>query len=524
MNARRLLIAYVLVNALLYSVLLPLWEGFDEPFHFGYVQQLANGQGLPDPNTARLSNEVATSILLAPGSYVVKKNLPQVTSYSQYFSWPALERAEVRRRLNEIPPEFRWQPSQFVNYEAQHPPLAYFLLAIPERLLANAPLPIRITILRIVAALIGSLLLLRGAEKLFAQIGIGDPYRAVALFCLFSCQMTWATMAHVGNDWLSIPVATWLLVALNSYDAHPSLRRAALAAALLAAGLLTKAYFLAFVPLFIGLAVRRPLWKNLAVASIILLGLAGPWYGRNLMRYGTVSGMQESRAGVDLHAVLLAAPKVNWLTTTWSAIHYSLWTGNNTFLTFSTNALNLIIGTGLVGFLLWASSRHGRAEWITFVYSSLFVLALGYDATTTYIYSHGVHAGPEPWYTQVLSAPLLGLTLLGASRGQRLGRYVAAFLVVLFGYVLAATYAAKLIPLYGGYEGRTSLAATARLYVHGLKVLITNLNSIVLVPAAVVCLLAGITIVLAGAQQVVIIRYLFARTQRRSGSCLSELQ
>lgn len=55
---RRFLIAYAFLNAVLYSLLLPLWEGFDEPFHFGYVQQLANGQGLPDPRTTRLSGEL----------------------------------------------------------------------------------------------------------------------------------------------------------------------------------------------------------------------------------------------------------------------------------------------------------------------------------------------------------------------------------------------------------------------------------------------------------------------------------
>src|ERR1700676_5219037 len=76
-GARVLLIAYILVNAALYSVLLPLWEGFDEPFHFAYVQQLANGQGLPDARTARLSREVGASLLLAPASQAVQQNLPQ---------------------------------------------------------------------------------------------------------------------------------------------------------------------------------------------------------------------------------------------------------------------------------------------------------------------------------------------------------------------------------------------------------------------------------------------------------------
>jgi len=211
MNARSLLIAYALVNTVLYSALLPLWEGFDEPFHFGYVQQMGNWQGLPDPRTARLSSEVGSSILLAPASQAVKLNLPQVMSYSQYFSLPITTRSEVRGRLRAIPAELRWQPSELLNYEAHHPPLAYILLAFPERLLARVSLPVRVLILRIIAAVAGSLLLLSGAEQLFLQLGIRNPYKTSALFCLLSCQMVWATIAHIGNDWLAVPIAVWTL-------------------------------------------------------------------------------------------------------------------------------------------------------------------------------------------------------------------------------------------------------------------------------------------------------------------------
>jgi hypothetical protein len=511
MSARSLLIAYALVNAVLYSVLLPLWEGYDEPFHFAYVQQLGNWQGLPDPRTARLSREVGSSILLAPASQVVKQNLPQVTSYAQYFSWPVPRRSEVRHQLRAIPAELRWQPSEFSNYEAHEPPLAYILLAFPERLLARVSLPVRIAILRIIAAVAGSLLLLTGAERLFLQLGIRDPYKAIALFCVLSCQMTWATLAHVGNDWLAVPIAVWTLVGLNLLDSRPSRRTAAVAAVFLAAGLLTKAYFLALVPLLVGLCVLRRRWHELAIASVILCGLAGPWYARNFVRYGVLTGTQESRAGVDLPAVLRVAPTLDWRAVIWSSVRTSLWSGNNTFLTFSANTLNLMIGTNLVAILLWVASRHASAEWITFSYCVLFVLALGYAAIVSHIYTHGAANGPSPWYAQVLMAPVLGLALLGASRWPRLGRVVTALLVLVFGYVLAATYAVKLIPLYGGYEGRTSLAGVTMLYGHRLKMLAINLDTVTLAPVAVIFALASVAILLVVAQQVLLILDTFDR-------------
>jgi hypothetical protein len=513
---RLLLIAYALVNAVLYSALLPLWEGFDEPFHFGYVQQLANGQGLPDARTARLSAEVGASLLVAPASQAVKQNLPQVTSYAEYFSWPAPRRSELRRQLDTIPSRLRWQPSELLNYEAHHPPLAYLLLAIPERLLSGVSLPVRVAFLRIMAAIAGALLLLSGAERLFSELAIQEPYKTIALFCLLSCQMIWATLSHVGNDWLAVPIAVWTLIALNRLGSGPSRPNAALAAVFLAAGLLTKVYFLAFVPVLIGLCALRRRWQELAIVCVILCGLAGPWYARNLVRYGVLTGTQESRAGIGLPAVLRAAPTLDWPAVILSSVRSSLWTGNNTFSTFSAITLNLMIGTSLIALLLWAASSHARAEWITFSFCTLFVLALGYATVVSHIYTKGAANGPSPWYAQVLAAPLLGLALLGVSRWPKLGRFVAALLVLLFGYVLAATYAVKLIPLYGGYEERTTLAGVTTLYSHQLRVLSANLDTVTLAPAAIIFTLASVVIALVIAQQILLILRIFARhsTQR----------
>jgi hypothetical protein len=91
---------------------------------------------------------------------------------------------------------------------------------------------------------------------------------------------------------------------------------------------------------------------------------------------------------------------------------------------------------------------------------------------------------------------------------------VAAFLVLEFGYVLAATYAVKLIPLYGGYDGRTSLVGVATLYSRRLGMLATNLDTVALAPAAAIFALAGVAVLLAITHQVVLIQSL-ARTMAR---------
>lgn len=507
MTARTLLIVYALANSALYSLLLPLWEGFDEPFHFAYSQSLANGYGLPDPRTARLSREVGESLLLAPASHVVKQNLPDVTTYAQFFALPLSRQLQLRDKLRNIPAEWRWQPSRFLNYEAHHPPLAYALLAFPERLLAGLALRHRVAVLRLFAATAGSLLLLGGANRLFRQLGIQGPWKTAALFCLLSCQMTWATLARVSNDWLAVPLAVWTLVALNRYGASPSLRASTNAAVLFATALLTKAYFLALLPLLPVPFVWRRRWSDLSVASAIVCVLAGPWYVRNVVRYGVLTGTQESRAGIDLPMVVHSFQTLDWSAVVLSSVRSSIWTGNNSFLTFSATTLNVMSATGLLALLLWAVGSHSRSEWITFLFCVLFLLALSYAAVVSHIYTHGTATGPSPWYAQAMSAPIAGLAFLGASRSKWIGTIVAAALMSLSGYVIAVTYVLKLIPLYGGYEGRVSL--TGVLFSdRSLTRIAANLDRIVLAPPILVYALTGLVVMLAIVQIGIVIRSL----------------
>jgi hypothetical protein len=139
---RLALIAYGILNAVLYASLLPLWEGFDEPFHYAYVQQLSARHTLPLLGASYLSREVLASLAIAPASPSVKQNLPQVPTYEDYFRMPASERNLMRARLESLPGEYA--PSTGLNYEAQQAPLAYLLLAPADRMWSSATLPTRI--------------------------------------------------------------------------------------------------------------------------------------------------------------------------------------------------------------------------------------------------------------------------------------------------------------------------------------------------------------------------------------------
>ncbi len=499
------LLTYMLTNAALYSLLLPLWEGFDEPFHFGYVQFIANGNGFPDPRTSRLSLEVAASLLLAPASLSVQRNLPKVTSYDEFFRWPESTRQHVHQQLWRIDPSLRRVPSEFVDYEAQQAPLAYAALALPERALANLPLPNRVLALRIIAGTLGGLLLFCGAQRLSAQLGVTDPYKPIAVFCAVSSQMLWATIAHVANDWLAVPLAVCLLVSVIHYDERPSLRRAALASGVLSIGLLTKAYFIALSPLVLLVCVFRRRWRDLGIALAVITVFAGPWYARNAVRYGTISAMQELREGVDPAQALQAIRLEKLPAAIDACARDALWTGNNSFRSFSVNTLRAVIVAWAAALVLWIATEHRPAEWIALLYASLFILALAYDTAINYVASHGDATGPCPWYTQTLLVPLLALCFKGTSRSPRVEKVAAVLLVLLFGYVLVATYWVKLIPLYSGFHGRTSLASVTMLYGERLSMLTARLDVVCLVPARMILVLAGFVTTLAVSQQVVFV-------------------
>jgi hypothetical protein len=502
------LIGFAVANAVLYSALLPLWEGFDEPFHFGYVQRLANGGGFPDVRSDRLSREVAVSIQDAPASEGVKVNLPQVTTYAEFFSWTPERRAQARQRLREIPTEYRWQSSGLPSYEAHQAPLAYILLAIPERMMAGMPLPSRVLVLRLLAALAGSLLLYAGGNSLCGELGLGQPYRSIAMFCVLATQMTWATLAHIANDWLAVPLAIWTLVFLMRCAADATTARIAAASLALSAGLLTKAYFLALIPVLWGICgVRRGL-RGLAVSTAILAICAGPWYMRAVLLYGDMTGMPQARAGVGLAEILHAAPTMNWPKIALDSVRLGLWTANNTFRTFSMATLNVVIAASVAALLLWAFSRHSRAEWAMAAYCAAFLVALTYAGVETFVFTHGGATTPSAWYAQVLVTPLLVLALLGTSRWRRAGLLPAALLPLLFGYVLAVTYVFRLIPLYAGYQGRGSLRDIALLYGRHFEALSANLGSASLGPVWIVFGLTGVVVALIAVLEVRLIREL----------------
>ena len=243
-------------------------------------------------------------------------------------------------------------------------------------------------------------------------------------------------------------------------------------AAVLSAGLLTKAYFLAFVPVFAAILItqflRRRVNGRTAVLGACIVLFAAPWYARNVILYRSLSGTQESVAGVRFSGVAGAFLHINWLTSTIDLFRWALWTGNWSFVSFSRITLNtelILLGVTFALFF-WRAREIEAGEWWALLGCAAFFLGLIYQTCVTWVATNGQSRHAEPWYVQCIMPVLWALAFLALQRSGIVGRILAAGILSISAWIAAATYVLKLIPLYGGFNGRSTIGAVFNWWQH----------------------------------------------------------
>jgi hypothetical protein len=443
------------LQSALYSCALPLWEGFDEPFHYAYVESILFRHEFPVLNRTTISREISRSLVSVPTSRLLSASVPGGSSFEQWAKMPQRQRHAREELLSQIGASDRSTPGGTLNYEAQQAPLTYLLLAPFDYVLGAYSLRTRILFLRLIVSVSAALVMYFGLRKLSHLVQLDEPLQTAAIFFILQVQMLWASIAHVGNDALAVPLTLWFCVALGRTRDEPTAKHALEASALLCAGLLTKAYFLTFVPAFLGLLIVEMARQKLAVRAVVeacaMVVVAAPWYVRNLWLYGSLEGTQQGAKGIGFGQAVTAVGHIPWLRSTYEFAHWSLWTGNWSFTSFSQATLNaelLLLAAGLIGFLVRWRSWSGADRWIVLA-CVLFACGLVYQTCVTWVESHGQAIFPEPWYAQGILAVLLVLCFKGYARGRFWGRIAAGVLTLFACWVMIMTYAAKLLPYYG---------------------------------------------------------------------------
>jgi 4-amino-4-deoxy-L-arabinose transferase-like glycosyltransferase len=411
-----------------YSALLPTWEGYDEPFHFSFIQYVAEHRSLPVPTTP-VSREVEASLHLLPLSWEQRLHVMAPPIYTEDSYWRLSEagRKALQEQLRAIPPAWGTQSATApAMYEAQQAPLYYWMMAAPLRLAFRWPLAARVMLIRVLSVLLVSFLVpiaYAAAKKFFA-----DDAKAIGIVAVIVCMPElMIDISRSANESLAIVVYSCLTLLLL-LAVQPKHSRWFVAGGLvLGIGLLTKAYFLLAVPAFLSVALYS-LWrfpaerKRILATALIGISLAAlisfPWYWRNHVRTGAWSGEENDVvAGHMAPAHLIAqAAHVHWIGGITSVLVSHVWFGGWSFLKLPKAAyLLFVLGMaavllGLVKLVIKKRLHSGQLFVLLALYI-LFWIGLLYDILVVYI-ATGVSAS-DGWYMYAVIVPEMLLATCG---------------------------------------------------------------------------------------------------------------
>ncbi len=466
-----LLILLFLLRGLFYCLALPLWEGFDEPYQFAAVQYVAATGHMPGPTTP-VSQQVAASLYLTPAPWMLRLHqLPKpVMTQEDYWKLSSEEREKLRSELLVLPQPWAAEASNPIieNYEGQQAPLYYFAAAPVLRAFSNLTLPGQVFALRLFGLLLACAALLLG--YMLARDLLGDSRLALlATALVVAMPELFIDVCRVSNETLAILLCTALLLLIVRFvqSMQPAFYLPAIAL-ILGLALLTKAYFLAFVPAFIfilWLRWRAPrggtsMFAYLQVAIAILAAVAGPWYWHMHRVSGSWSGQTDDAAVHQLSRVALLAQviHVNWRSGFASILLSHVWFGGWSFLRFPAwlyACVLLPVAVAVVGMCIyfWKWLRSGMKPDAVIAVSAFYVcfwVGLCYHVLVTYVHL-GVSASTG-WYLYCLvlaEAVLLALGLAQFFGSKALRRLLAAGITLLALIDLYGVHA-YMLPYYTG--------------------------------------------------------------------------
>src|SRR5579863_1447931 len=332
-----------LARGCFYCAMLPLWEAWDEYAHFAYLQHAVSTFALPRSDE-RISREIDESMRLTPLADELRWIGAPYLTHPQWWALPEAERADRMRRLAAIPPEWAFQKADhpFVFYEAQQPPLYYWLLALPLRLIGSWHLWGRVLAMRLLSMGLASLAI--PLTFLAARIAMKDS-RALLCAGLMAAAPGFAIDAsRVANDSLAIALAAllcWLAMRRSGW---------VVIGLTLGAGLLTKGYFLG---LLLGAALLA-----MGRGAVLSLAIAGWWYLRNVLDGYSVAGWQDQ---TSLTQMAQAVFTVNWLNAARVTAKSFFWFGGWSFLTLKSWMYAVVNVVGLAGAVL---ARDVTVPWV----------------------------------------------------------------------------------------------------------------------------------------------------------------
>jgi len=437
-----LLLAAVACLGLAQIAFLPPWEGFDETAHWSYIQELSDAGHAPRYGADSLSADL--NAYSGPMAYGAAAPFDQ-TGRPTYRSY----------RLAGAPP-IQGGPTRYVgagglNWQAQHPPLYYALMAPLYRAAHGLGWINHLLILRLASFALAFAGLTIGvlATVQYAR-PIGPWTGPIMAAWPFLFPQFFPEFARLGNDSLCLLLAAVAWAALlRLLDGRGRWVSALVLGVSLGLGLLTKAFFL---PVSAGVLVMLALqWRGAggkpavlgqaALACGLALAIGGWWYISREMQTGSLVGSDEFirfnqsgglgrlAGGFSLGAL---ARGLGVMVGTFA------WAG-----TWSLTRLPEVLLAPpvlLLALTLWGYARGlTRTDLIGWAPVALAAPLLAGLVYHILVWAMGVGAATPGWYLHILAAPLGLAVARGWTRPRTLG-----LLTLLTGVYSADTWAFQL--------------------------------------------------------------------------------
>lgn len=445
-----LLLIGSLLTGLGFIFLLPPFEGFDETPHYSYIQQIAQTGTVPRLNDP-MSAEIEQYLDVAPVASSVKAKWTYKSFFNSSFDVIDAGRKFLERRHRDQ----QWVAGSATNWQGQHPPLYYALLAPLYRISSEWSLKAQLSLLRFASYAIA------WAGLLLIVL----VYRRSCLFCsgagLFALGATlWPAlfpmwfpeMARLGNDSLVLLCSAFALILVRRVFRTDALKDYLGLGAICGLGLLTKATFLPFcagVGLILGVraalmpprASRRAAVRLLAFGGVII-AVAGWWYVGNMLTYGSPLGSDFERSLAQSEGLAKGL-----------ATHFSLfeflrglavststffWAGTWSFVQPPLLAKVPLLSVGAIviaGYLIYRRRAEiDYLDWIAIVTLAFFVVGLVY-ALSMSVALLAVFVIPA-WYLHSLAPVFSGIVGKGLWESLRRPR-ISTFVMIVMACVSA---------------------------------------------------------------------------------------
>ncbi len=474
MNRTRWLLCIVwlsfLARGLFYCSAFPIFEGFDEYAHFALVQHIFLHHDLPNPRVADSSREIAESLKLVPSPWILRNAAEGLLGYEAYWRLSPQDRLERQMRLRNLPRSWSSLDAEprLPLYEAQQPPLYYWILLPIYWSVESLDLPTQVWVLRCVSLLLASVII--PIAFVIAKRFLSDQRSALAVAIVIASMPQLAIDAfRVSNNSLSIAMGGLAVFAVMTlWNSPPHLTRAILVGLVVGAALLTKAYFLALLPwaafvlvsaLFCDSQRRRAAGWQLAAALTTSLAVSAWYYWRVLSSTGTLTGeINDVSAQTSRLPILDAIGRMHWHRILDFIALSHIWLGNWSFLgvrTWMYRVIELVFALALLGLVLqFARPRASlpKTKPLCVLGMPWLFLLLGLCFQAVQAFRGSGNVGTTGYYLYGLIVPEAILLLVGLFRLLPDGRGFWVVPVIALFFALLEQFGTNfiLLPYYAG--------------------------------------------------------------------------